>query len=466
MRCRHATAPPPARARTRPNPDAGARRRSVQESARARRTALPPCRRIDPAAERVERVASCLLPRDTQRGMPASDAAVTVSDEGSGFFASLPPIERETDAFDPAGYRPAPDGWALAVTDIVGSTAAIAEGRHKTVNFVAALAIAALKNLCAPVPIPFLFGGDGAVVMVPPGQVDAARRELARVRGLASREYGLQLRVGIARVGLLRRLGSDVRVGRYEPSAGNHFGVFLGGGVGTLEAAVRGRGDASLIHAAAVDAALDDGTTPDLSGLSCRWNEMRSRRGKMLALIVHGARDPRAVHAAVQRLAAPDGDAGPVRLDTLATRWPPKGLLLEARARRRGGSLALAVLRVLVDSFVGWALLASGRSAGGFDPARYRREIVGNTDFCKHDDTLCFVVDCPPQAIGPIRDCIERFAAEQPLRYGIHVSDTALMTCLVTSASQSLHVHFVDGGGGGYTRAATQMKAMAARRAC
>ena len=152
--------------------------------------------------------------------MQASDDAVTGSGAGKGFFASLPLLERESDVFDPSGYRLAPDDWALAVTDIVGSTAAIAQGRHKTVNFVAAMAIGALKNLCAPEPIPFLFGGDGAVVMVPPSHVDAARRELARVRGLAAREFGLQLRVGIAPVGELRRLGSEVRVGRYEPSPG------------------------------------------------------------------------------------------------------------------------------------------------------------------------------------------------------------------------------------------------------
>jgi len=179
--------------------------------------------------------------------MQPNDEAVTGSSEGTGFFAASPLLERESDVFDPSGYRPAPDDWALAVTDIVGSTAAIAQGRHKTVNFVAAMAIGALKNLCAPEPIPFLFGGDGAVVMVPPGRVDAARRELARVRGLAVREFGLQLRVGIAPVGVLRRHGTDVRVGRYEPSPGNHFGVFLGGGVGLLEAAVRGRGDAALL---------------------------------------------------------------------------------------------------------------------------------------------------------------------------------------------------------------------------
>lgn len=40
----------------------------------------------------------------------------------------------------------------------------------------------------------------------------------------------------------------------------------------------------------------------------------------------------------------------------------------------------------------------------------------------------------------------------------MHLSDHAVMTCLVMSAEDGKHVHFVDGGDGGYTKAATQMK--------
>jgi hypothetical protein len=39
------------------------------------------------------------------------------------------------------------------------------------------------------------------------------------------------------------------------------------------------------------------------------------------------------------------------------------------------------------------------------------------------------------------------------------------MTCLVSSETDGLHVHFIDGGGGGYTRAASQLKAMRQPRA-
>ena len=385
------------------------------------------------------------------------------ADSGTNFFAELPRLARSGDTFDTARYRDAPDNWELVVTDIVGSTQAVAEGRHKTVNFVAAMAIAALKNLCAPIPLPFLFGGDGSVLMVPPQFAVPARLALARVRGFALREFGMQLRVGVCPVGVLRAFGSDVRVGRFEPTPGNHFGVFLGGGVGMLEAAARGRGDAGLIAQVAVPQSLDDGVAVDLDGLSCRWNPLKSGRGRMLTLIIQGADDPGAVHAQVMALARQGGGAEPVRSDTLRIGWPPKGFLLEAQATRRGGPLWLAAIKVLANTLIARLIFLVGRPVGGFDPARYVDEITTNTDFCKHDETVSFVIDCPQDCIASIQAFLDQEMSAGRLRYGMNVSETALMTCLVTAASGGLHVHFVDGGDGGYTAAAKTMKASAAR---
>lgn len=385
------------------------------------------------------------------------------ADSGANFFAELPRLANSADTFDTTLYRAAPDDWELVVTDIVGSTQAVAEGRHKTVNFVAAMAIAALKNLCAPIPLPFLFGGDGSVMMVPPAFAASARLALARVRGFALREFSMQLRVGICPVGLLREFGSDVRVGRYEPTPGNHFGVFLGGGVGMLETAARGRGDAGLIAQVAVPLSLDDGVAVDLDGLSCRWNPLKSGRGRMLTLIIQGADNPGAVHAQVMAMARQGGGAEPVRSDTLRVGWPPKGFLLEAQASRRGGSLWIAAIKVLANTLIARLIFLVGRPVGGFDPAQYVDEVASNTDFCKHDDTVSFVIDCPQDCIASIRVFLDQEMAAGHLRYGMNVSETALMTCLVTAASGGLHVHFVDGGDGGYTAAAKTMKASASK---
>jgi len=262
----------------------------------------------------------------------------------------------------------------------------------------------------------------------------------------------------------LRRFGCDVQVARYEPTPGNSFGVFAGGGVGVLEDAVRGRGVSDLAALAAIPEQLDDRVPVDLAGLSCRWAPLRSRRGKMLTLIIDGATDCAAIYATLMRLAGQDGDPRPVRVDNLRAHWPPKNFMLEARARCRGGWLPLWAARVLAETLLAKLVIARGKPLAGFDPQRYRDEVSTNTDFCKFDRTLCVVIDCALERIDTVQRYLAECAAAQGFEWGMDVSDTALMTCLVTSEFEGLHVHFVDGGEGGYTHAAKQLKA-AARQA-
>ena len=116
------------------------------------------------------------------------------------------------------------------------------------------------------------------------------------------------------------------------------------------------------------------------------------------------------------------------------------------------------MLRVLAASLVASLLFAGGRQVRGFDPARYKAEMAQNTDFSKYDDTLAMVIDCPEDRIALIRAHLDQRTARGELNYGIHVADTALMTCLVESATDYRHVHFIDGGDGGYTQAAKELK--------
>ena len=132
--------------------------------------------------------------------------------------------------------------------------------------------------------------------------------------------------------------------------------------------------------------------------------------------------------------------------------------MLEARATRRGGSLAPSVVRVLAETLLARVVMALRRPIGDFDPERYMREITTNTDFCKHDDNACFDIDCPNECVAQIKIYLDECTARRELRYGMDVSQTALMTCLVSSTTGGLHVHFVDGGDGGYTNAAKTMK--------
>lgn len=373
------------------------------------------------------------------------------------FYESLAPIPTAALAFDASRYRQAPDNWYIACSDIKGSTAAVESGRHSDVNFAAAAMISALSNLCGA--IPYQFGGDGAVALIPPDYADAARKALARTRTFAKREFGLDLRVGFVPVGALSERKCDVLVGRYEPSPGNAYAVFLGSGVEELEQAVKARSaDASLTELAMVRDNEDDGGAPDLTGLSCRWQPLKSTRGKMVSLVIRGG-DHGALHASLRKLTGVDSLKA-TSFDALRDKWPAKGIVREAKALRRGWPLSLLVAWIAMKSLFVAFFYKFKLPIGPWHPEKYKREITENAvDFARSGAVLALVFDCPSDRIEAIRAFMDDRQTRGELQYGMHTSDHAVMTCFVTSPAQNEHVHFIDGGDGGYTTAATHLKA-------
>lgn len=373
----------------------------------------------------------------------------------AGFYETLTPMRAPGQVFDAGNYAPVPDSWYLAVSDIKGSTQAVETGHHSDVNFAAAAMIAALNNLCGA--IPYQFGGDGAVALVPPAYAKDARRVLAQTRRFAAKEFMLDLRVGLAPVSELTARGTEVRVGRYEPAPTSAYAVFLGDGIELMESSIKGRADDGLATLSLIRDDEDDGEPPDLTGLSCRWTPLQSTRGQMVALVIRGA-DHGALHMELTKLAGVPA-LNAATLENLQARWPPKGLIREAKARKNKKPLFLSTLLVGLETFVAYIFVKYKLSVGGFSAEAYRTEVMrGAVDFARSGETLALVFDCPGDRVAVIRSYLEDRFQRRELLYGMHVSNHAVMTCLVTSTDNE-HVHFVDGGDGGYTKAATQLKA-------
>ena len=72
--------------------------------------------------------------------------------------------------------------------------------------------------------------------------------------------------------------GLDVRVARYAPSANVTYAMFAGGGLAWAEAVMK-RGEFAVAPA-------PTDTMPDLSGLSCRFEEIPAARGMIIAAVV------------------------------------------------------------------------------------------------------------------------------------------------------------------------------------
>ena len=155
--------------------------------------------------------------------------------DGSDFYDRLPLFTRFTQLTDPSIYTPLPEGWVLGLADIVRSTAAIEAGGYKAVNTAAAAVIASVANALSDKDFPFVFGGDGANLALPPEDEDVGRQALAAAAAWVRDELGMHMRVALVPVAVVRANGLDVRVARFAPSPDVSYAMFTGGGLAWAE---------------------------------------------------------------------------------------------------------------------------------------------------------------------------------------------------------------------------------------
>ncbi|MGJ5138064.1 DUF3095 domain-containing protein [Bradyrhizobium oligotrophicum] len=374
------------------------------------------------------------------------------------YYASIPVFRGFARLMEPQLYQPVPDDWLIGTADIVESTKAIADRRYKAVNMAGAAVIAAVTNALEGREFPFVFGGDGASFAVSPDDEAAAREALAATATWVREDLDLAMRVALVPVSAIRAQGLDVRVARYGPSATLSYAMFAGGGLGWAEAAMK-RGEFAIPPAAS-------GAQPDLSGLSCRFEEIPAARGLILSVLVLPApgADAQAYRKVIEEiitLTERSPDAGrPVPAGAPALRWPPQGFGYEVRAAR--GPLLSRWARVLGRTLFVYAVMRFNISIGGFVPDLYKQQVVENSDFRKYDDALRMILDCTDELAQDLERRLGAAASRGIVRYGLHRQDAAMMTCFTPSAIRPDHVHFIDGARGGYASAATALKAAVA----
>lgn len=376
-----------------------------------------------------------------------------MGDSSESFYATVPVFRGFRSLMDPAHYKPLPYEWTIGTADIVQSTKAIAEKRYKAVNLAGAAVIASVTNALGEREFPFVFGGDGASFAVAPRDCDAARDALAATASWVNNELDLTMRVALIPVAHIRAQGLDVRVARFAPSPNVSFAMFSGGGLAFADAAMK-RGEFAVTPA-------PPGTWPDLTGLSCRFEEFPTTRGLVVSVLIIAApgADPAAFRALIEDIVAlidqsPEaGSPLPVKGPELS--WPPLGVDLEVHTAP--GDKRMRRLAVLAKTFLYFLIMRFDIRVGAFEPATYLKQVVENSDFRKYDDGLRMILDCTPALANALEARLK--AASGTALYGLHRQDAAMMTCFTPSPTRSDHVHFVDGARGGYASAATALKA-------
>lgn len=371
------------------------------------------------------------------------------------FYTRLPPVEQFDRLVDEDAYTPVPDDWTVLLTDVVGSTDAVRAGRYRDVNYVGAASIAAVLNASGRADLPFVFGGDGATLVVPPDHLDTSLRALAALQEHAADRLDLGLRVGAVPVADVRAAGHEIAVARYRVSEHYAQALFSGAGVTWAERQVKGPDTAERYASRAVPTEAED----PYAGLECRWRDVRSPSGETVSLLVEAVdADSAATYREVLRaIGEAYGDAAqPVALDRLRLSASPTKFTPEVRLRHPDRPFRKR-LELWALNLIGRVLIRFGVETSETDWDRYPTLFTAATDYRKFDGVLRMVLAGSADARGRLEAALDRLYRAGRLAYGIHVSDRAVLTCLVYER-MGQQVHFVDGAGGGYTSAAVGFK--------
>jgi len=396
---------------------------------------------------------------------------VTSPADSAGFYAGLPVLSNFDAITEPRNFVPLPADWHVATCDVRNSTLAVEAGNYKHVNTVGASAVTAMLNAAGSVEIPFIFEGDGSAFCVPPQLLEDAKAALVKTQDMAQRSFGLDLRVATLPVATIRAARLDILVARVRVSENYIQAVFAGGGMAYADRYMKDPATAPLCEVKRGSVA----PRGSLEGLECRWQDIPSRHGETVSLMVRAlAPDPgkaavlyREVIAKVHEIYGTDEASHPLTpplltlVPTLSARQ--LGNEVGVRAADRGAfGKWLWLMRTRWFVILGWFLMKFGLKTAETDWSRYKDTLLKNTDVRKFNDIYRQILAGNAAQREALDAWLAGRYARRELVYGLHVTDRAHMTCLVFNYS-GRHLHFIDGADGGLFLAAKQFKERTAK---
>jgi len=380
------------------------------------------------------------------------------------FYSQLPLLDNFLKITDLGNFVDVPDDWYIVVTDIRGSTKAIEAGKYKEVNLLGACSIVAVLNVAGETEIPFVFGGDGASLLMGPSLLPAAQKALLATQQLAKREFDMDLRVGVVPVKVVVAANYPVKIAKFKVSENYSQAVFIGGGLTRATELIKDpvAGNIYSIKNKGVS------STADFSGLECRWQDIPSKYGEIVTLLVMVRSDfgqqshqfYRNILKKIQYIYGKENSLNPIDRKNLKLTLNSAKLIKETLVRASSASWLdrqLYLSKIQLETALGSLLMNLKVKTEDLDWGVYKDIAIAATDYRKFDDMLRMVISGNEWRRKKLTGYLERNYREGKLVYGLHVSDRALMTCLVFERG-GRQVHFVDGADGGYALAAKDMK--------
>ncbi|MFB2835469.1 DUF3095 domain-containing protein [Floridanema evergladense] len=380
------------------------------------------------------------------------------------FYSQLPALADFLEITNSQNYVSVPPDWQVVVTDIIGSTKAIESGRYKEVNLIGACSIVAILNITKEFEVPFVFGGDGASLLIPPSLLPQAKQALLATKNLAKQEFKFDLRVGIVPLTAVNQNGYAIKIAKIKASEHYHQAVFTGYGLTHATDLVKNPeyADIYLVNEQEYQ------PEADFSGLECRWQDIPSQHGEIVSILVLATateqKEANCIYRQVlnkfSEIYGEEIDFHPIPIDNLKLSFDEKKLMQEAKVRSPVGNWLqqqLYLSKIKLENYLGAFFIKWKVKVNDTNWGEVKNLFLDSTDYKKFDDILRMVIAGNSEQRQELTNYLETLYQQGKLVYGLHHSDRAIVTCLVFERN-GRQVHFVDGADGGYALAAKAMK--------
>jgi hypothetical protein len=205
-----------------------------------------------------------------------------------------------------------------------------------------------------------------------------------------------------------------------------------------------------------------------MEGFECRWQDVPSRHGETVSLIVRSLSPEPEIAGALYRLViskvgdiygSPD-TCHPLSVPDLAFGFGSDQLAGETGVRAADrGPIGKWQYRMRMRWFaaLGWFLMKFGIHTEETDWGTYKETLVRNSDVRKLNDAYRQILAGTSAQRLALDAWLDALYRRGDLVYGIHTTNRAQMTCLVFNYAGK-HMHFIDGADGGLFLAAKELK--------
>lgn len=350
-------------------------------------------------------------------------------------------------------FKAVPSDWHVIVTDIKGSTNAVANGLHETVNLVATGSIVAVLNLAykANITVPFFFGGDGATFIVPESIFQPAMQALLTYSENTLDNVGLSLRAGAVSVADIYKEGHHLLISKIKISTTLTIPVLLGTGLSYAEKIIK---EEDYLFSCE----KYEDCVPDLDGMQCRWDKINppKKDNEIVTLLIIAAEGIeqseafRKVFLVLDEIYGVPRHRQPISVSKLKLNTSFSRLGSEMKAKI--GHISIwKFINTWVTNLYGFIYFRTGKGL------RYLKRLVEMSDTLVIDGRINTVISGTEQQRLQLNKELDLLEKNGFILYGMHVSASAVMSCYVRDLEDG-HIHFVDGSEGGYTKAAGILK--------